>query len=167
MMEMAAAATFVHDFIALDLPFEVVVATVDTTSTTATLEHIVAESWQAEVSALHASRGRTRAHPEVSVTVTVGTPRRRPDAVIIPIRWRSASSEWVPPLDADLEIAAFGPSRTHVHVYGQSAAGHDPGAGGVSTLHHRLPVALVRHVLVLLAEHIAADAAAGSLVDPH
>lgn len=166
MAAMSAGATFVHDFVAIDLPYEVVVAAFDKESTASVLEGIVAGSWRAEVSALDASRGHTGRYTDVPVVVTVGTPRRRPDAVIVPLRWRGTSTEWLPPLDADLEVAAFGPTRTHLHLYGQSEIGAGPDDAEETSLRHRLPVALVRHVLVLLTEHIALCAAAGSLVDP-
>lgn len=166
MAVMAAGTTFVHDFIAMDLPVEVVVAAIEAESTAVILQDIVADAWNAELAALDASRGHAIRHVEIRATVTVGTPRRRPDAVIVPIRWRSTSTEWMPSLDADLEVAAFGPSRTHLHLYGQSALGDDPDESGQTTLRHRLPVALVRHVLVLLTEHITVGVRAGSLADP-
>lgn len=93
------------------------------------------------------------------IHVTFGEQRERYDAIILPVTWRARSGPWIPPIDADLEFAAFGPQRTHIHLYGCSELPPGTASGSQSaSLAQRLTVAVVRHVLDLLTGRILAVA---------
>lgn len=95
--------------------------------------------------------------PNPDLGVEVGDRRHRDDAEIIMIRWRCRSDHPVPPLEADLEFAAFGPERTHLHLYGHSRLprGAAPRSAR-SSMAQRFTVATVRHFLQLLDDRILA-----------
>lgn len=149
---------FVHDFVPVDLPFDSVVGAFAHFVNPELLATLAAEAWVAESAeagrVLHPIEMTSAERPVVDAVL--GPPRTRRDALIVPIAWRQSSNRWIPSLDADLEIVAFGPGRTHIHVLGMSALG--PATAPCSdraSLEHRLTVATVRHVLVALTETIS------------
>lgn len=154
------SAHFVHDFAGIDLPLVDVVRAIEIVATPHLVGEFVAVAWNDEIRVLEAVQDRH--HPHAGgplVDVAFGPQRSRRDAVILPITWRTRTEPWVPPLDADIEFASFGPQRTHVHVYGCSELPPGSVTGTEeSSLAQRLTVAIVRHVLVLLIERIIANA---------
>lgn len=148
---------FVNDFVAVDVSVETAIQSFGGVATPALLRDVVLEAWRAEVAALDSALATFTAHDEPSVEVELGPARWRRDAVVIPVRWWTLSGDWVPPLEADLELASFGPERTHLHVLGRSRLplGESPHSQA-SSLHHRFTVAMVRHVLSLLSERVLA-----------
>lgn len=154
----SAHALFVHDFVGIDLPFRTILDVLGSTATTTAIERMVCAAWRAEIQALDESQARVVLHTTPDLRVSMGTPRRRHDAIVIPVSWRCYSVEWVPPVEADLELAAFGPGRTHLHLYGRSELppGQMP-ASAEASLSHRLAVAVVRHVLTLLIDGLSAN----------
>ena len=93
-----------------------------------------------------------------SVSVKVGEPRSRRDALVVPLEWESDSDGWIAPIEADLEVVAYGPRRSHLHILGTSVL--PPGVDSCSeraSLEHRLTVAVVRHVLFALAAAITTE----------
>lgn len=153
--EVSVHAVFVHDFLGIDLPFRTILDVIGSTATTTAIERMVCAAWQAEVQALDESQSRLVLHAAPDLRVAMGSPRRRHDAIVLPVSWRCYSIEWVPPVDADLELAAFGPERTHLHLYGRSELppGQVP-ASEEASLSHRLAVAVVRHVLTLFIDDL-------------
>ena len=151
---------YVHDFIRVDLPFDAVVGAFTHFVTSDLMCQLVANAWDTEASEL-ADVLPEESTPKQSpaVVVTLGDRRARRDALIFPLSWTTFSDEWVPPLDADLEIASFGPGRTHLHVLGQSQLRpRTPLYTDRASLEHRLAVAVVRHFLRLLADVVSANA---------
>ena len=101
--------------------------------------------------------------PPAVVAARLGSPRVRADAVVVPILWPGGSARCFPSLDADLELAAAGPMRTHLQLMGRYAlpATVDPWSseGSVAS---RVTVAGVRRLLELLAARLEAGAGSGS-----
>lgn len=148
-------ALFVNDFVAVDVSVDTAVQSFGGLATPDLVRGLVLEAWRAEVAALDSALAKFRSHTDPKVDVELGPARWRRDAVVIPLRWWTRSGDWVPPLEADLELASFGPDRTHVHVLGRSRLpiGESP-QSEASSLHHRFTVAMVRHVLCLLTERV-------------
>lgn len=149
------SAHFVHDFARVDLPLASVVSAIEFVATPAQLATFVVSAWSAEVRVLEAVQRQVPHGVNPTIDVVCGPQRTRSDAVILPLAWRTATGPWIPPLQADLEFAAFGPERTHVHVYGCSELppGSRP-ASGPASMTQRLTVAMVRHVLTLLTRRV-------------
>lgn len=157
-------ALFVHDFVGIDLPFGAVVGAFAHYVSPDLLGRLVLDAWAQEL----AEMGRAVAfgrddHTDATLAVAVGTPRARRDALVVPVRWRADSEHWVPPVEADLEIVAFGTARSHLHILGVSElpAGVAP-CSDQASLEHRLTVALVRHVIFSLAGNIAGETPAAA-----
>ncbi len=152
----------IHDFVRIDLPMSAVVGAFTHYVRPELLGRLVIEAWDAELSEVgreiegQALRPTTLVEQTpASIEVFTGAMRARQDSVVIPVAWRSRSSDWIPPLQADLELAAFGPRRTHLHLLGFSEL--PPGVRSCSfraSLDHRLTVAFVRHVLGSLASEL-------------
>ncbi|MGF1599389.1 MAG: hypothetical protein ACFCVK_21160 [Acidimicrobiales bacterium] len=146
---------FIHDFVRVDLPYDAVVGAFTHFVGPEIIGQLVTEAWRSELA--EAGRALTPEEapvpPASSVEVRFGAHRARRGALIIPITWHADADQWLPALQADLEVAAFGPDRTHLHVLGLSflPPGSQPYTDRAS-LDHRLAVALVRHVLASLAE---------------
>ncbi|MEM7273201.1 MAG: hypothetical protein AAF547_09000 [Actinomycetota bacterium] len=148
---------FVHDFVPLPLDPITAAGRFRDVLTPEIVILLVAEAWNAEASTAGAAGLSARAcHPD-RLRAEIGQPRRRPGAIVLPLTWWSAEGTWVAPLDADIELAAFGPNRAHLHLLGRStlAPGIDARTEAAS-LYHRLAVAVVRHVLNRLAELLTA-----------
>lgn len=160
-------AHFVHDFAGIDLPLSSVVCAIDIIATPSLIQEFVATAWMHEIRALDATEHQTLARTPPLVDVVFGEQRARSDAVILPVAWHGVSTPWIPPLDADVEFAAFGPQRTHVHLYGSSELPPDaPPASVSASLAQRLTVAVVRHVLTLLSQRIVSLAQDGATTSP-
>lgn len=150
-------ALFVNDFVAVDVSVDTAIQLFGGLATPALVRDFVLEAWRAEIAALDSALAVFGSHREPYLEVELGPARWRRDAVVVPLRWWADSGEWVPPLEADLELASFGPDRTHLHVLGRSRLpiGESPQSQAWS-LHQRFTVALVRHVLRLLSERVLA-----------
>lgn len=157
-----ARSLYIHDFVRVDLPFDAVVGAFTHFVDTDLIRRLVAMAWTDESGALAAAlanRHREDPHHPSEVAVHFGQPRVRRDAVVVPVRWATCSERWVPPLEADLEIVGFGPYRSHLHVLGRSQL--QPQTAQFTdraSLEHRLAVAVVRHVLRLLADAVTSGA---------
>jgi hypothetical protein len=151
---------YVHDFVRIDLPFDAVVGAFTHFVTSDLMQQLVADAWICESSELRQVMAMaTTDESRSDVAVTIGNRRARHDALILPLSWITLSDRWIPPLDADLEIAGFGPARTHLHVLGQSRLRpQTPLYTERASLEHRLVVAVVRHFLRSLADVISSNA---------
>lgn len=151
------SALFLHDFVGIDLPLPIVLALVGTLLTSDLINDLACSAWNAEASAVDAVAHRAHLDATPVLCVEVGDRRHRDDAEIVPIRWRCRSDHPVPPLEADLEFAAFGSDRTHLHLYGHSQLprGTEPRSTR-SSMAQRFTVATVRHFLQLLDDRIMA-----------
>ena len=141
----------IHDFVRVDLPVDAVLGAFEHFVSSQMVERLVLQAWTVEVSETSGDGDRS---PPGPVAVTLGARRGRRDAVMVPIRW-VASSGWLPPLDAELEIVGYGSSSTHLHVLGQSQL--QPSTSprtAKASLEHRQAVALVRRVLLELADMV-------------
>ncbi len=148
-----ANGLFIHDFVPVELPFDAVVGAFTYFVSPELISMLVTRAWASEL--LEAGNVLESGPPndeEPIVVAQLGAVRVRRGAVVVPFSWRAEFDGWVPSLQADLEIAGFGPERTHLHVMGlsQLAPGSQPCTERAS-LDHRLAVALVRSVLVSLA----------------
>lgn len=148
------AAVFVHDFVRVDLPLDAVVGAFTYFVSPELLGDLVCEAWLSELAeAGRVLRTGDHAEADLSVKVQLSPGRPRLGSLVVPISWHTGSKQWIPPLQADLEITSFGPDRTHIHVMGMSDLAPGTMAGtDRASLDHRLSVALVRQVLVSLAE---------------
>ncbi len=150
---------FVHDFVAVDLPFDAVVSAFVNYLRPEGIAPLILEAWRAESGEL----GRVLQEPlfageEPMMHVQVGRVRNRGDAVVVAIAWSPAPGSWIAPLEADLELVAFGPSRTHLHLLGRSEL--PPGVDlctARASIEHRLAIAVVRHMLSSLAALLTAN----------
>ena len=145
---------FVHDFVSVNRP---ALAVVDGfVRLQPSLGPMVLAAWNAD-SDLWSRLGV--AHPVYApswpIHVEVGPPRVRPDAVVIPLQWRSGDAEHRVALEADLEIAAFGSNVTHLHLLGRYAL--PPSIerwSAESSRAHRATVSAVRRFLQMVAEQL-------------
>ena len=156
---MRPTGVFIHDFVAINLPFGALVGAFSHYVSSEMIGQLVIEAWKAEVAELTRVIG-TGEDPDQdpSVTVKVGQPRSRRDALVVPVEWESDSPGWIAPIEADLEVVAYGPRRSHLHILGTSLL--PPGVSDCSeraSLEHRLTVAVVRHVLFALAGAITSE----------
>jgi hypothetical protein len=143
---------FLHDFFPIEQGFPVAGYPFVATMGPALIDRLVCEAWQrnrqvARDAGLHV--GECRSGETGSF---VGPARHRTDAIIVPMGW-SGTTSWIAPLEADLELAAFGAGRSHLHLLGRTelpsgVASHSSEA----SLCQRLAVSVVRHVIIGLAE---------------
>lgn len=149
---------FIHDFIPVALAWAEATDRFTAILSAPVLTDLVLEAWNAEAErAAHQGFDVARCTGS-QVAVRVGRVRRRADAVIIPIGW-DGIDVWISPLEADVEIAGFGPDRLHVHLLGRSRLPADVAPCTTSaSFHQRLAVAVVRHVLARLVEEVAGTA---------
>lgn len=92
------------------------------------------------------------------VEVRFGTPYRIPSKTLLPMTWRATGPNRVfPQLDADVEVAALGPSRTQLSI---SARYRPPmGAAGRAldrALLHRVAEATIKDFLDRVGERVGA-----------
>lgn len=153
-----SSGLFIHDFVRVDLPFDAVVGAFAYFVSPELISRLVADAWMCETAEVgRVLAGAEPAGPEPAVETRLGKERAREGALVIPISWQPSSELWVPSLQADLEVASFGPARTHLHVLGLSHLPPDTvPCTERASLEHRLTVALVRHVLVSLADVLVA-----------
>jgi hypothetical protein len=162
---------FLHDFAYVAAPAEAVCARI-------VQDH---GSWLSPLAAGAAGDGealRVRIGPggpvpglSTAALAEVGTPRRRDDAVVVPLTWHASGVPGMfPALTADLEIAALGPHRTQVTLMGR----YDPPLGALERrldvrLFHRIAQATARSFLRRLAQVLeqAPAPAAGSAEAAH
>lgn len=155
------AAMSIHDFYGVDLPFQSAAGGFANFVSDRLLSNLVAEAWAAESSEVGRALGYGDAGPVLAVVEAwTGQPRPRADALVLPIAWAGETAEHgrpqpIPPIEADLELVAFGAARSHLHLLGVSRL--RPGTHGRTSrasLEQRLAVAMVRHVLVSLASSL-------------
>lgn len=148
---------FVHDFVAVDLPLETLVNAFRLTCTDDVLAAIVLDAWHREAGAMqNATATQPIRTPVPTVHAEIGAPRLWSDSVIVPILWRASGDDWIPSVDADLELAPFGPHRSHLHLLGRYEL--PPGITRWSpeaSLLNRLSVAVVRRTLDRISQHLA------------
>lgn len=164
----SAHSMSIHDFHGVELSFEAAAGGFANYVTESLLAHLVADAWWAESRALEqAVSGRALGPPPTSVRAWVGRPRPRLDALILPIAWSGEAGEGdrrqpIVPIEADLELVAFGRARSHLHLLGVSRL--RPGTAyrsSAASLEQRLAVAVVRHVLASLADSLESAAGVG------
>lgn len=163
-----SSGLFIHDFVKVDLPYDAVVAAFTYFVSPALISQLAVEAWRcesAEVGRVLASVSENDGAADTTVEAKLGPIRARDGALALSLSWRADSGGWLPGLDADLEIAGFGPDRAHLHVLGLSQL--PPGIAPCTdraSLDHRLTVAFVRHVIASLAELLVARA--GDMAEP-
>ena len=91
------------------------------------------------------------------VRVSVGPPRRRTDAVVVPIAWESIRLRGLfPRLEGDLEVAPLGKGRCRLTLSGQYSAPLGPvGAALDRRLLHKVAESTVRSFLAGVAGSVA------------
>lgn len=152
------SSLFVHDFVRLDVAFGTVVGAFANFVSAEIIAALVREAWMAESAVLRQKMTLDVDEGNLNLKVTIGTPRARREALVLPISWSCDSAPWVPPLDADLEAVAFGPASTHLHILGTSSVSpHTRPCTDQASLEQRIAVAMVRHVLFALAEKILTE----------
>lgn len=151
----------IHDFHGVDLPFETAAGGFVNFVSDRLIAALVTEAWAVESSEVGRTLGYGGAGPvPVVVDAWVGRPRPRLDALVLPIAWSGQAterggSEPIPPIEADLELVAFGAARSHLHLLGVSRLRPGtPGRTSRASLEQRLAVAIARHVLVSLANSL-------------
>jgi hypothetical protein len=155
----AADQLTIHDFVRVDAPFDAIAGAFVHHVSPELIGRLVLQAWTAELTEASEELVAETHLPEArAVDVWIGSIRTRSDALIIPIAWRPMTPAWVPPLQADLEVVAFGPRRSHLHVLGRSALrdGVVPSTYRAS-LDQRLTVAMVRRFLDALAHSISSS----------
>ncbi len=160
--ERSPSPIFVHDFVPLDESWSQAAGDFLVALSSPLLTGLVIESWNAEVGVAAGAGLAVGPCRPGDVTVTIGEGHRRRDAVIVPISWQTEGTGWVAPLEADLELAAFGPRRCHLHLLGRSSLPSSvPPLTTAASLYQRLTVAVVRHVLVGVAGVVGGSALGG------
>ncbi|MEM7092092.1 MAG: hypothetical protein AAF567_03750 [Actinomycetota bacterium] len=148
-------STFIHDFVPLGAAFGPAAARVLVALNPWSLPRVIADAYNVERSAAAIELGAGRVVPD-EVTVVVGRPRWRADAVVVPVAVRAAPRSGLPiELEADVEVASFGSDRCHLHLLGRAKlpAGTVPMSAEAS-IFGRLVVAVVRHALDALAPRL-------------
>mgnify|MGYP001820179039 CR=1 FL=1 len=145
---------FVHDFAPLDVAFADAFIALTELLDHRTLAGIVATSWNSEVASDHLLHVDHHPCASADIDIRLGHYRERGDAVIVPLAWESVA-EWVSPLDADIELAAFGRWRSHLHIVGRSrlAPGTRTQTARAIT-EQRLAAAVVRRVINAIADRL-------------
>lgn len=148
---------FVHDFTPVDAGF---LASIDA------LEHVLTpEAIASLVLAAVRQEVGDSLQPCERPLVTLGQPRWRQDAVIIPMLWNFALSAGFP-LEADIELAAYTASRSHLHLLGRIALpDHTEPSTPEASIFGRQAVAVVRHVLDDLARLLTLSTLATHSID--
>jgi hypothetical protein len=102
------------------------------------------------------------------VQIELGPPYRMPGKTLLPLKWAATGPERLfPSLDADLEIAALGASRTQLSI----SARYRPPLGPVGrvldrALLHRVAEATIKDFLDRVGDGIGAEASARSVEGP-
>ena len=146
---------FVHDFSPVSKPVDEAVRCFGVAATAPALAEIIKRAWNDEAPVLAAfvvdqPRGVTASH----VAVELRGHRLRGDAAIVNLRWHGDG--WLPELDADLEIVAFGRHATHLHLMGRYELPECVDRfGPTGSLLHRVMVVVVRQFLTDLGHLLA------------
>lgn len=96
------------------------------------------------------------------VEIELGTPHRMPTKTILPMSWRAAGAEGLfPALEADLEVAGLGPSRTQLSI----SARYRPPMGALGrvldrALLHRVAEATIKDFLDRVGESLVSRVSA-------
>ncbi len=138
---------FVHDFTAVPVAVEDAVRRLSAPSSGSELEEVVRVAWNshtkilADLDTAEQSRAlTTRVHIELDGH------RLRGDTGVINLRWHGDGR--LPTLDADLELAAFGPNSTHMHLLGRYELPNCPDTCECAgNMHQRVMVSVVRQFL--------------------
>jgi hypothetical protein len=103
-----------------------------------------------------------------AVMIELQAPMKFPSRTILPVSWRAAEHEALfPKLDADIEVASLGPSRSQI----SASARYRPPLGLVGraidrTLLHRVAEATVKDFVDRVAEQLATLVLVDTSVDP-
>ena len=101
--------------------------------------------------------------PRSPFVMSLDAPRLREDAAVIHMAWQTQGARLIPSVDADLELAARGPTRSDLQLLGTYRYDeHAPATAAERSLSHRATVSAVRHLLEALAEATTGDAHIGS-----
>jgi hypothetical protein len=147
---------FVHDFSVVHLPVSEAIRRFTARITDRTIVPMVRASWEADATVLvQAGMAAPSQVIPRSLRATIGGYRIRNDSAVAAIAWH-ATGCWLPSLDADLELAAFGPAHSHVHLMGR----YDLPDGidrfsPTGSLVQRVMVVVVRQFLSLVADELA------------
>ncbi|MEM9135067.1 MAG: hypothetical protein AAF962_15185 [Actinomycetota bacterium] len=148
---------FIHDFAPVPLDWLSAVGGFVALLNPASLTELVVDAWNAEAEAAAGHGLPLAACRPDQIVAAVGRVRHRADAAIIPIAW-SGVGMWVSPLEADIEVARFGADRLHVHILGRSQLPPTaPPQTAAASLHQRVTVAVVRHVLAAMVAKVTAE----------
>ncbi|MGI9621198.1 MAG: hypothetical protein ACR2PK_00070 [Acidimicrobiales bacterium] len=111
------APMFVHDFVAVGRPVDSTVIRFSSLLDSH-LASMVRHSWNANAPVVCATADKA-VHNVSAGTVQVERRGQhlRQDALITNVRW--SGDGWLPALDADLEVVAFGSECTHLHLMGR------------------------------------------------
>lgn len=146
----------IHDFICIDAPAELVAELVKSGSQW--LAPLAVDAYQ-DGQTLLLRAGPGEAGPLAkTVRMTLGQPRNRQDAVVLPIRWEATGVTGLfPKLDAELEFAPVGAATTQLSLWGT----YDPPLDGFGIrldqmIFHRVAEATVRSFLVRVADGVRA-----------
>ncbi len=151
----AQGAVFIHDFVPVVSPWPDGPGRFAFALTPDLVADLVARAWNEEAAVAAGSGLDLHRCRPADLEVEIGRLRQREDAVVIPLRWRTARI-WVAPLDADLEVARFSTNRLHLHLLGRSQLPPEVyPCTSAASLHQRLAVAVVRHVLSQLVEAVS------------
>ena len=163
---MGPRSVFVQDFVAVDRPYERVLAVVRGALSESALSMMARDAWssQREVAATapDSSPVRPTNVEHSAIYVNMASPRTRASTLIVPMEWDVGDER--PLLDADLEFVRFGAERTHLSLTGRAGFLPPPLRGLV--VDDRLLIAVVRHFLVELSVALSTAVDDGSACAP-
>lgn len=146
---------FVHDFTAVPVAVEEAVHRLSAPSTGPELEEIVRVAWNSHTEFLAALDTTEESRvPATRVHIRLDGHRLRGDTGVINLRWHGDGR--LPTLDADLELAAFGPESTHLHLLGRYDPPNCPDICECKgKMHQRVMVSVVRQFLTDFGDLVA------------
>lgn len=108
---------FVHDFTSVEMPVDPAIGPFSSLSP-GRLSTVVAAIWNTESQVLETACQPAATPVAVqSLQVELHGHRWRADAAVVSIRWHGDG--WLPSLDTDLELVAFGSATRHLHLMGR------------------------------------------------
>jgi hypothetical protein len=145
---------FLHDFVEIDLPMEVVLDTL-AGDVDLPLGQLASRAWGESLASWDGDPLPGPAPAMDQMEVALGALRFRERSVILGLAWSGHGSPWVPTLDADLEIVALGSRRTNLHLLGRYRFGPTvPQWSATDSTVNLLTIISVRRFLTLLADRI-------------
>ena len=154
---------FVHDFVTVPVPVLPALNGLTAALQTRAAE-LVHEAWLADADTWTALGLPAEAvTPRSPFVMSLDAPRLREDAAVIHMAWHTQGARLIPSVDADLELAARGPTRSDLQLLGTYRYDeHAPASAAERSLSHRATVSAVRHLLEALAAAATGDAHIGS-----